>query len=334
MRLEDCSLNIDLAITAPVKRTEPEESWVQARDTGTIPVCVFDLYTRASYLSFGTAPRFLADEDNILFSYFGMLLTSLGESLVDADEQVRLFVEAQSKTYDPGKKIRGEPWDPDADEWARRHFKYLLLSLQGALDALAGLIAVFLPGLIPSLRLGRAQFSKLEAWLDRPLSTSGLVLTPQEDFLMQLYDTLRPLVHPDSPERDWLPLMRMFRNKAAHLGDAVFSYVYLHDRAGRFHAFLPREWPYILEKHMKPAEASRPKDSSFVPALFRDTLVHQDVVTYVRGLRAKVSDVIVAVVSVLNVAYDQFKEFPLSQSVLAELLASSEAYTFEYFPLA
>ncbi len=331
MRLEDCILDIDFAMTAPLQRTEPEEEWVRARDSGAIPASIYDIYRRANYLSFGTGPSFLKDDDNILFSYFGVLLRSLMETLVDADEQLRLFVEAQALTYDWGKKARGEPWDPTADARARRHFRDLLVSLQSGLDALADLTALFLTRQIPGLRLGRAQFARIEAWLGRPLPPAGPVLTPQEHRLQQLYDTLGPLVRPGHQERDWLPLMRLLRNKATHLGAAIFRYIGLHDKAGRFHTFIPRQWPYLWERHIKRHDPSRPKDPDFLPTLFRETLVHQDVITYAQGLRAKVLEVVHAGVSVLVETYEQFKGFSLNQAALVELERSSERYDFECF---
>jgi hypothetical protein len=331
MRLEDCCLDIDLVVTAPFQRKEPEEDWVQALDSQIIPHFLFNLYTRANFLSFGSAPPFLHDADNVLFSYFSLVVRSLKESLVEADEQLNLYVEAHGQIYDLGKKVRGEQWDKTAGQRAQRHFRYFLLSLQSALDALADLVAVFLPGLIPNLRLGRGQFSRIEAWLDRPLPASGVVLTPQQHFLTQLYDILRPLVHAPPPERDWLPLMRMLRNKAAHLGDPVFRSVGLYDKSGKCYTFVPRQWPYIWERHVKPADASQPKDPNFFPDLCRQILIHQDVVTYAQGLRGKVCDVVSAATSVLNEAYEQFENLPLNQPALSELQGSSEHHEFEYF---
>jgi hypothetical protein len=123
----------------------------------------------------------------------------------------------------------------------------------------------------------------------------------------------------------------MLRNKAAHLGDAVFRYVGLHNQAGRFYTFLPRQWPYIWERHMKRRDPNRPKDPDLMPTLFRATLVHQDIVTYAQGLRAKVLDVVQAGVSVLIETYEQFKGFAVNQAALAELQGSSETYDFERF---
>ena len=141
-------------------RTEPEKEWVQARDSASIPVELYNLYEKAHYLSFGSAPRFLGDPDNVLFSYFGMLLRSLMEALVDSNEQAQSFIVDQKLTYDAGKKLRGETWDPGADARARRHFRDLLIALQTSLDALADLIALFFTGLIPGLRFGRGQFPR------------------------------------------------------------------------------------------------------------------------------------------------------------------------------
>ncbi len=55
---------------------------------------------------------------------------------------------------------------------------------------------------------------------------------------------------------------------------------------GKFFAFIPRQWPYLWEKLIKPAGQQPGSPSSF-PELLRDTLIHQDIVTYCRGLSAK-----------------------------------------------
>jgi hypothetical protein len=235
MKIENCELEVDWVVAAPMVRTEPEPDWVAARDAEVLPAAGFALYSRSNYLSFGSAPPFLADEKHMLFSYFAMLLRSVGDALVDTDVELRAFSDSQARVYDPGKEIRGEEWDPAAPERARRHFRLLLLSLQAGLDATADLVALFLTGLTPGLRLGRAQFSRIESWLERSLPPGALIVTPQRDFLERLYTDLSPLINPVEPERDWLPLMRMLRNKAAHLGDAMFQYMALHDRDGQFY---------------------------------------------------------------------------------------------------
>jgi hypothetical protein len=134
-----------------------------------------------------------------------------------------------------------------------------------------------------------------------------------------------------APERDWLPLMRMLRNKVAHLGDAVFRYMALHDRDGRFYTFLPRQWPFIPEEHMHAADAAPAAALEPFPELLRRTLMHEDIVSYASGLRRRVTEVISAVLEVLDSAYLQFRGFPLNTAALAELQGSAESYAFEHF---
>lgn len=331
MKLENCELEVDRVVVAPMMRTEPEPDWVAARDAGVLPAAGFALYSRSSFLSFGAAPRFLADEKHLLFSYFAMVLRSVRDGLVDADMELRAFSESQARVYDPGKRIRGEEWDPAAPERARRHFRLLLLSLQAVLDATADLIALFLTGLIPGLRLGRAQFSRIESWLGRPLPPGDLIVTPQRDFLERLYSDLSPLINPTGPDRDWLPLMRMLRNKAAHLGDAVFRYMALHDRDGRFYTFIPRQWPFIPEEHIHAADAGPGAAPEPLPALLRHTLMHEDILSYTSGLSRMVTEVISAVLEILDSAYVQFRDFAPNMAALAELHGSAERYAFEHF---
>ena len=120
MRIQDCVLSIDVAVFAPVVRNQPEDCWVEARNSGAIPPEIYGLYQRAGFLSFGSGSRFLGDDENILFSYFSMTLNCLMEMLTDAKEQLAEFVKDHNLTYDLGKKARGEPWEPAASTRAQR----------------------------------------------------------------------------------------------------------------------------------------------------------------------------------------------------------------------
>lgn len=68
MRLEDCHLDVEQAVSAPLRRAQPEPDWMAARDSGVLPAPLFQLYEQAQYLSFGAAPPFLADGENILLT--------------------------------------------------------------------------------------------------------------------------------------------------------------------------------------------------------------------------------------------------------------------------
>jgi hypothetical protein len=255
------------------------------------------------------------------------------ESCVESQEQFQSFIDEQKLTYDAGKKIRGESWDPGADLRARRCFRNFI-AVQTSLDALADLVALFFTGRIPRLSIGRAHFSPIEVWLKRPLPQFGLIVNPYDDQLRKLFDSLAPIVHAAGPERDWLPLMRMLRNKAAHLGHPVFRQVGLHDQTPKFYTFIPRQWPCIWERHMKPRGTPNPYGPNFLKTFFLETLMHQDVVTYGSGLRVKVMSVVQAGISELARTYQQFHTFPLNTAALAELQGNSESYSFERFPNA
>jgi hypothetical protein len=328
--LDGCDLDIAGVVTAPLQRKEPEEDWLNANTAGSIPPALYGLYERASFLSFGTAPQFLSDQDNLLFSYFGLSLRSVMESLVDARDQSHSFAAAHELVYDPVKQIRGESWDKDANKRERRHFRDLLIALQTSLDALADVVAIFFPGGIKELEVGRAQFARVERWLQRPFVDTKLIVTPSEFFLKRLYDALKPLVQASAPETDWLPLMRMLRNKGAHLGTPLFRQVGLPQLGSDQQiAFIPRQWPYLWEQLIKPAGHAPP--STPLPQLLRDTLIHQDVVTYAQGLLAKVNAVVAAGTLVLNDAYASFRDLPENQMAMLQLKSNFEQYRFEHF---
>jgi eukaryotic-like serine/threonine-protein kinase len=66
-----------------------------------------------------------------------------------------------------------------------------------------------------------------------------------------LWIALRPLVYSEGTDREWLPLMRLLRNKVAHLGQPVFREVGLpHLIEERAYVFVPRQWPYIWERYI------------------------------------------------------------------------------------
>jgi hypothetical protein len=193
---------------APFFRSEAEEEWVRAKDSGTIPQSLFDLYRRANYLSFGTAPKFLADPDNLLFSYFCLSVRSVMAALVEASDYVIEFSQAQSETYYPGKDQDDHTWSKEksdlADKRARTSFRNLLNSVHIAFDSLAEIIGIFAPGQINGLTVGRAQFSSIEDWLRKSPSKLKLIAEPKDVYLNELYVALHPIVISSGPESDWL----------------------------------------------------------------------------------------------------------------------------------
>jgi hypothetical protein len=329
MLMKDCITDISHVSMRPFERTGPEEEWVTARQSGFLPASAFELYRLNNFLSFGSAPPFLKDPENFLFSYFGLVLRSVMESFQDAGEQRAAFIESHKQSYDVGKKLKGESWDKTADARARREFRDFLIALQTILDSFADLVAIFWPGAIKNLFVGRAQFSAIAEWLRQPLSSpAGILVSPSDYYLHKMCQALSPIVNADPPETDWLPLMRLLRNKAAHLGQPQFRYMGLHDANLCFYTFIPREWPYIWEKHIKPVGAHVGKT---VPQLIEEGFIHQDIISFAEGLSTKITKLVDAGLSVFNEAFEQFKNFPFNHAALSQLEKNSKKYAFEYF---
>lgn len=333
MRLEDCNLDLKGVSTAPFFRTEAEEEWIQAVDSHAIPQSLFDLYRRANYLSFGSAPSFLADENNLLFSYFSLIVRSVMAALVDSVDQGKEFIDSHAEIYYPGKAIDDPTWTREkseiADKRARNSFRNLLNSLYIVLDALAELVAIFAPGKISNLSVGRAQFSSVETWLKAPPPLLGLIATPQEKYLDELYKVLHPIIQTVGPESDWLPYLRLLRSKAAHLGQPLFRQIGLPGKDQRYYLFLPREWPYLWEKHIKDAGLEASYEP--MPDLLTRTLAHEDIATYAEGARRKVVRVVSEAMAVIGKAYQDFSSFPFNEAALQELGRNSKSFKFEYF---
>jgi hypothetical protein len=332
MRLQRCSLTPAVVVSHPLRITRPEEDWVVAREQRQIPDPLFQLYTQADFLSFGAAEGFLAESSNVLFGYFGMLMGSIKDFLLEGPEHIAALEAALASAYDPGKKARGETWDRNADKIQRRALRNLAVMLIGTLDTLADLVALFFTARIRGLSIGRGQFTKIETWLLKPLQVGPVVVTPQEHFLGAFHRALAPCVHPSGPDKGWLPLLRLVRNKAAHMGEQIFPFTCLHDSTGTFYTFLPRRWPYIIQEHITPTGAPRSQSGSPPPDFFETNLMHQDILAFAKGALKRVFLVVENGTQVLGDAYTQFRLLPTNNAALQELNANAEAHDFLYFP--
>ena len=328
MKLNELNLDVVGVVGAPIKVTAAQPEWIAARNSGVIPESLFKLYEVAGYLSFGAAPKFLADPDNVLFSYFAMLLRGVRQQLADGAELLGELQQAHSLVYDPIKKAKGLPWDPGADRRSKRAFREIVVAAYSSLDMTAELVALMFTGSIPGLTVGRAQFGSIEDWLRKPTQTGGVGLSPQDAALADLRLVLTPLVLPNGPERDWLPLVRMLRNKGDHLGDDVFRYFGLFGPNDGLYLFVPREWPYFFEQHMKPAGHGSVEP---FPRFLLRTLIHEDYVSFAQSLNTKVRRVVGSISEILHAALTSFGGFDLNQAALGQLKGNSRAYSFEYF---
>jgi len=334
MLLKDCVLDgLDAVQTSILQWDEPESRWINARDTVAIPQELFKLYEQLGYFSFGAAPSVLSDDKNVVFSYLSMALNCLMGNLVDALAQGIELVKNESMLYDIGKKIRKEQWDPNADARFRRNLRDILIALDGSLDTLADLIALMLVGRwkVPGLKLGRGDFASIEKWLSQPFTSPTILVTPYDSHVRTLYDQLRPLVICDPPEQDWLGLTHILRNKVLHFGQGMLRQVGLHDTKPKFYVFIPRQWPFIYERYLKPANPNVPHDPIVMRELFTDSLIHQDVLSFVQGLHSRVSRIVSIVASWTAKICEDFCDFPASKESLEALESPLAKSSFEYF---
>lgn len=330
MRLENFNLNGSAIVMAPFIRNEPESDWVTARDSGIVPQSMFALYTRSNYLSFGSAPSFLSDKDHFLFSYFGLVLKSIKDCLLDADDELLAFVAAQGKGYDPEKRIMNQKWDAEADDIARKNFQLLLMSLLSSLDGASDLVALFLTNSIKGLLVGKAAFSKIEVWLQIPLPPPHFVVTPQQQKLEDLYKRIQPLVCTQGEEKDWLKFARILRNKSAHMRSSMRHFTFKHYDQNLY-TFLPRQWPFFWEQHMHTDGTVPPAGFKPLPQLFLETLIHQDIVSYGHDLRDKVTTLLGETLAVIDMMYSEFQNFSQNQTALSQLLGNFEMTDFLSF---
>ena len=156
-------------------------------------------------------------------------------------------------------------------------------------------------------------------------------MTPQHDRLEALHQKLRPIVEGTGPEKDWLPLMNLFRNKSAHLGTSHFREIGFHDKERTFYRFFPRHWPVVWEEHMRPASTTRSKEPQPTLESMLRQFMRQDNISYVRGLRMKVTTLIAGAFEVLDSAYDAFKDFPPNDVALSQLKSNMKTFAFEGF---
>ena len=105
--------------------------------------------------------------------------------------------------------------------------------------------------------------------------------------------------------------MRMLRNKAAHLRATLYSAKL--DFMTQLRGFIRL---FHVNGHTFGRNTSGPTDPhysksipNFLPNHFRESLIHQDIVSFAQGLRGKVKEVIRTAIVGLGESYTQFKNF-------------------------
>lgn len=328
MKLLDCDLNITAIVTRPLIKAEPEEEWIEAKKAGTVPPALYRFYSGANYFSFRESPRFLLDSEKLLFPYIGSLVRGLFESLCQADELTKEIAEAHDKTYTPLKKAKGKSWDRKADIRALRCFKYLLVELNGATDQFAEIVAVYFYGELSNLPPGRSSFEALKEFALKPLGGAKKIVSPRLPLLERLHSSLRFDLVREGEEKEWYELMLLYRNKLAHLGNAMFIRMSFPQKGGDMFSFLPNRWPLIFEAGITTADEH---SEGNIEEFAIENLVHQDIVEYSQHLVGRTRQMLNSGFEVLCDAHTAFADYDVNDEVLRSIRKHSRAYDFRAF---
>ncbi|MEP6743174.1 MAG: hypothetical protein ABJB61_11795 [bacterium] len=324
MKLTDCNLDVGSFLIAPLVVARPTPEWLELRENKVIPEGLFRLYMTAHFLSLDSVRGFLADSHQVLFGYFGTLLRGLRALHVESKEELNGLNEAFQDTAGFAKRLMSK----SADARARRHLKHFLIAQTGLLDAVAELIALFFSQHINGLTVGRADFGKIETWLQgSPVPFSSSIVSPDQYFVGELHKLLYPLIVSSGEDRDWFLLLQLLRNKLAHISHPVM-FIGLHDAEGKFYTFIPKRWPFIKEEFY--VQGQNPNAPPLAEH-YRRVLIPQDLLSFCEGLAERISAVVNVSCEILTNAYAQFEHLPASQRALDELARNSKEYGFEGF---
>jgi hypothetical protein len=333
VKIQDCHTQLGAVVTPPLEHEDPGDDWRAAKADGRIPEKLWDLYRATRYLSASALAGLATPDARIITVYYARLIRSVKECLLDAVELRTEMRDFYSRQYDPRKPYPHE-FDRDASRRHRSAFRNLLVNLVGALDVFADVVAVMLPHEIPRLKAGGAAFTDIEKWLARPHQLPSGLISPAQHFVAELHQQLSSIVVVTAgPERDWLPLMRMYRNKVAHLGHDSYTQFGLESKASdELGFFIPRSWPFVFEQHatMTPPSGAQNEVVDLSDVL-TESLMHQDIEEYSDGAVHKINSILDVGFGVLHRLYVQFNSIPLSDNTLEDLERSKQSYKFEYF---
>jgi len=328
MRLQDCDLDVTAIVARPLIKAEPEVEWIEAKKAGTVPPALYRFYSGANYFSFRDSPRFLSDSEKLLFPYIGSLVRGLFESLCQADELTKEIAEAHDKTYTPLKKAKGKSWDRKAGERALRCFKYLLVELNGATDQFAEIVAVYFYGELSNLPPGRSSFEALKEFALKPLGGAKKIVSPRFPLLERLHSSLQLELVREGEEKEWYELMLLYRNKLAHLGNAMFVRMSFPQKGGDMFSFLPNRWPLIFEADVT---AAGEHSEGTVEEFALEKLIHQDIVEYSQHLVGRIRQMLNGGFEILCDAHKTFSGYDVSNGIVRSIRKHSKAYGFRAF---
>ncbi len=296
MKLKDC-LPADQVVSAPLLRTSPEESWVIASNNKTVPDSLYKFYIGAAYFSFDQCPKFLTDDQKIIFSHLGTSIDLIKTSFEEYQDLIDLMKKYDEDSYNPIKELKKVPFDREAPKHFKRTFQLLLINLYSILDSTAEALSVVLSW----GTLGRASFAEIvkkikDAQGVAAVATAKVIVSLDEKYRADITKIIQEEIV-DEQNGEWFDLFKLYRDKMAHFRHQ--SCFFLHDNEGRFHAFLPRQWPYYFQQDIAVGNAQSKAAESGLAEL----LMECDIFEYCAGLYKKIFGLSERIFNSLSEAY-------------------------------
>jgi len=330
MKLKDC-LEADAAVSAPLLRKGPSESWEFAYKKEFFPESLYKFYITADYFSLDKCPKFLNDNQNILFPHLEAAIEIVKSSFEDYYELIDIMKKYDKDSYTPIKEIKGEAFDKNATKMFNRYFQILMINMYSIFDSTAEAIAIILSW----GKLGRGQFTTLIKNvvddLDKNNNDSNVKIMSLEDkYIKDIKSVIKEDIIAEH-NNEWYELFKLYRDKQAHF--RRFSGFLLHDKKCNFYHFLPREWPYYFHQDISYSKNVKSNVNNNLKELFSELLMEQDIFEYCDGLYKKIYNLTNRIFIILTEAFKIKKDSKcdLNPDIQKKVVLLKRRYKFRNF---
>ena len=330
MKLKDC-LEADVTVSAPLSRKGPSESWESAYKKGFTPESLYKFYVTADYFSLDKCPKFLNDNQNILFPHLEAAIEIVKSSFEDYYELIDLMKKYDKDSYTPIKEIKREAFDKNATKLFYRCFQILMINMYSIFDSTAEAIAIILSW----GKLGRGQFTDLVKDVRNSLSknnnsSSVKIISLEEKYIKDIKNVIKEDIIAEH-NNEWYELFKLYRDKQAHF--RRFNGFLLHDKECNFYHFLPREWPYYFQQDISYAKNVKSNTNNNLKELFSELLMEQDIFEYCDGLYKKIYNLTNRIFIILTEAFKIKKDSKcdINPDIQKKAALLKRQYKFKYF---
>lgn len=328
MKLKQCLLNVDVAVTAPLIRRGPDESWLLAYKNKSIPESLYKFYLAADNFSYDRCPDFLKDDRKILFAHLETSVNLIKLSFEEYHELIDLMKKYDLASYTPVKEARGQTFDPSAPKQFNRCLQLLIINMYSILDCISEAVAI----VISWGKIGRASFLTLVEEVKKSSNTSiKTIVKVDNKYIKEIKKVIREEIQKEGNSKEWYELFKLYRNKSSHFRHwSSFSF---HDKKGNFYHFLPRQWPYYFQQDIKYKKEEKVDNNNDVKNLISDLLMEQDIFEYCEGLYNQIYIITERIFHLLTEAFNIKKDCgcDISCDTQKRVVTLTSKYKFKHF---